>query len=97
MFTYANGAAMDSSNLTPEQAGKIRELLRPHAAYLRKLSDRMRQRGFPFYDDLYVATCHARDSVNRVMVMLNRICKPTRSETIGERAERSQREQKDET
>jgi hypothetical protein len=83
MFTYAGGAAMDSTNLTPEQAGKIRDMLRPHAAYLRKLSDRMRERGFPFYDDLYSATCQARDSVNRVLAMLNRICKPTRSETMG--------------
>jgi hypothetical protein len=79
---------MDSSNLTPEQAGKIREMLQPHAAYLRKLSDRMRQRGFPFYDDLYVATCHARDSVGKVLAMLNQICRPQRRKTLGERAER---------
>jgi|HubBroStandDraft_6_1064221.scaffolds.fasta_scaffold1188983_2 hypothetical protein len=79
---------MDSSNLTPEQAGKIRDILRPHAAYLRKLCDRMRQRGFPFYDDLFVATYKARDSVGVVLSMLNQICRPTRSETVGERAER---------
>jgi hypothetical protein len=49
-------STVNRPNLTPEQAGKIRDLLRLHAAYLRKLSDRMRQRGFPFFDDLYVAT-----------------------------------------
>jgi hypothetical protein len=79
---------MDSSDLTPEQAGKIRDMLRPHAAYLRRLSDRMRQRGFPFYDDLYVATSNARDSVGKVLAMLNLICRPQRRETLGERAER---------
>jgi hypothetical protein len=83
---------MDSTNLTPEQTGKIRDVLQPQVAYLRKLAGRMRQRGFPFYDDLYVATCHARDSVSKVVAMLNVICRPRRRETIGERAERQERE-----
>jgi hypothetical protein len=79
---------MDSSDLTPEMAEKIRDVLTPPLAYLRKLTERMRQRGWPFHYDLFIATSNARDSVAKVVAMLNRISRPARLETIGERAER---------
>jgi hypothetical protein len=79
---------MDSSDLTPEMAEKIRNALAPQLVYLRKLTDRMRARGWPFHDDLFIATSNARDSVAKVVAMLNRISRPARLETIGERAER---------
>jgi hypothetical protein len=60
---------MDSSDLTPEMAEKIRDALAPQLAYLRKLTERMRRRGWPFHDDLFIATSNARNSVAKVMAI----------------------------
>jgi hypothetical protein len=83
---------MDRHDLTPEQAAKIRDVICQQFTYLWRLTDRMKDRGFPLDDDLYTAATHARDSARKLMLTLGEIGQPARLETIGERAARLNRE-----
>jgi hypothetical protein len=67
---------MDGSQLTPEQAAKMRDKLAPHVAYLNKVANRMRERGFPFYDDLYLTTTLARDNSAKLLAILTKMSRP---------------------
>jgi hypothetical protein len=78
---------MDASQLTPEQAAQIRDKLAPHLAYLKKLTERMRERGFPFYDDLLVEASNARDSTAKLVAVLTKMSRPQPPPTTeGDRA-----------
>jgi hypothetical protein len=79
---------MDRHDLTPEQATKIRDVIYQQVMYLWRLTDRMKERGFPLDDELYTATTDARNSVGKLMLLLGEIGQPARLETIGERAAR---------
>jgi hypothetical protein len=50
---------VDSSDLTPEQAEKIRDALVPFVRYLYRLQQRMREREFPGGDPLVLLTDNA--------------------------------------
>ena len=78
---------MDGSQLSPEQAAKIRDKLAPHVAYLSKVANRMRERGFPFYDDLFIATSLARDNSAKLLAILTKMSRPQPPPTTeGDRA-----------
>ena len=62
---------MDSSQLTPGQAEKLREAIRPHLCYLTRLRERMERRGFPGSDPLYRAVVTAQRAVQGVYTELH--------------------------
>jgi hypothetical protein len=62
---------MDSSLLTTEQAKVLCEQVRRHLAYLRKLHNRMVERGFPPDDKLMQLTEHAYDATHALSVELH--------------------------
>jgi hypothetical protein len=62
---------MDSRDLTTEQAAKIRDAIRPHLAYLRRLQVRMERRGFIPTDELFQAATRAYDATHDLWVMLH--------------------------
>ncbi len=59
---------MDSRDLTKAQAVAIHERLRPMAAHLHKLQERMEQRGFPTDDKLYLLVIRARTAVEDLFI-----------------------------
>lgn len=58
-----NDATMDSGQLTPEQANRLRETVARHLRFLNKLCGRMQQLGFPLDDPLCRAAQEARSRV----------------------------------
>jgi hypothetical protein len=59
---------MRAEDLTRDQAHAIHERLRPMAAYLTLLEERMEQRDFPRDDKLYRVVKRVRDAVQDVFL-----------------------------
>ena len=59
---------MDSTDLTPEQAARLRAAIARQLAYLGKLRQRMERVGFPPNDSLYRAVARAFDAMQEVHV-----------------------------
>ena len=55
---------MKEADLTPDQANKIHNRLRPMVAYLTLLEQRMEARDFPRGDRLYQLTKRARNALH---------------------------------
>jgi hypothetical protein len=55
---------MDSSDLTSDQAAKLRDTMGPHIRWLHKLKRRMELRGFPMSDELFQAVDRAYDAAH---------------------------------
>ncbi len=83
---------MDSNDVTREQAAKMREVVYRNFRYLWRVSDRMKQRGFPVEDALFVATEDACHALGKLLVALGEIGHASQRESVGERAERLKRE-----
>jgi hypothetical protein len=64
----AYARAVDSSNVTHEQARIINDRVAESLAYVGKLRKRMERRGFPHRDPLYLATCEACDALQHLFM-----------------------------
>jgi hypothetical protein len=62
---------MNSNQLRPWQARKIRKALQPALGYLARLQRRMELTGFPPNDPLYVATVKAQKALERLLIDLH--------------------------
>ena len=58
---------MNSNDLRPWQARKVRERLEGALGYLTRLKRRMELRGFPPNDPLYLATAEAQDTLQALL------------------------------
>src|SRR5262249_7692802 len=65
------GGLMDSTQLQPWQARRIRDALRPALGYLSRLQRRMELTGFPPGDPLYLATVRAQRAMQDLLVELH--------------------------
>jgi hypothetical protein len=91
MSTYAGGAAMDSGDLTPQQAAKMRDALTPCVRWLHKLQRRMELRGFPLTDELFQAAAQAYDAAHALTMKLHYLsCKSG----VGRSADRMEQPEK---
>lgn len=57
---------MDSSNLTPEQADQLRQVIGRQLRYLNKLCGRMQIKGWPLDDPICAASLSARDAIQKL-------------------------------
>jgi hypothetical protein len=62
---------MDSSDLRPWQARKIRRQLESALSYLTRLKRRMELRGFPPNEPLYLAATQAQNGLQSLLVQLH--------------------------
>jgi hypothetical protein len=62
---------MDSRDLSTQQAAQVRDAIRPHLAYLRRLRVRMERRGFPPTDELFRLTDEAYSATHALWVGLH--------------------------
>ena len=59
---------MDSNDLTPAQANRLREILGRNLRFVARLCQRMERLGFPADDPLYVAASKAQRALQEVHV-----------------------------
>ncbi len=62
---------MNSKQLRPWQARKIRATLQPALGYLTRLQRRMELKGFPPNDSLYLATVRLRNDMQSLLMDLH--------------------------
>ena len=62
---------MESSDLTPAQAKRLKESIRPMLGYLSRLKKRMEKRNFPHDDMLLRAVVKAYDAMHALNVELH--------------------------
>jgi hypothetical protein len=73
---------VNSSNLTPEQAGKIAAWLTPRLDTLQRLEARMKVTGFPPDDALMIRVNEAREAVRKLRLALHDLEAKTRPEEL---------------
>jgi|GEM_PF-2350954 len=79
-------AGMDSGELTDEQIKVLKEQLRPAFLYLKRLVERMGQRGFKPDDEIFKAAKDAYDRVHGLNVRLHYLgCDVSKREFEAER------------
>jgi len=67
---------MDSSQLTTEQAAKIRDAIGPTVGYLCRLVRRMERRGFPPDDKLFKLATEAYDKMYHLSIRFDGTARP---------------------
>jgi hypothetical protein len=76
MAGWVKWSAMDSDDLTPEQAGTLYRGLVGGMTYLLRLRTRMEKTGFKPDDPVYRLVCQAYDAMHRLSIDLHyRSCK----------------------
>jgi hypothetical protein len=64
-------SGMRSTDLTPAQLEAVQKRLRTMVRYLRRLSDRMGEQGFPLEDKLFASTKNASNAVHDLSVKVH--------------------------
>ena len=62
---------MDSSQITTDQAAKIKDAIGPAFGYLSRLVQRMERRGFPPDDQLFKLATAAHDRMQHLWITLH--------------------------
>jgi hypothetical protein len=65
--------AMNSLNITKDQARRIAAALYPPTNYLVRLRNRMHERGFPQDDPLFVLVGNAYEALNHLRLYVNNL------------------------
>jgi len=61
---------MDNSDLTSDQAAKMRDAMSPYIRWLHKLRRQMEVRGFPKSDELFQVVDHAYDAAHALTAFI---------------------------